>query len=122
MKPRILICFLILIGFVARSGSAQPAQTIEPNQQEKDFYRMVAKTFSGKYLLYLPDNYTEQPNHKWPVLLYLHSVDARSQDLEKSSKKVFLSSCGRGPNFPLSSLPLYVHQASGGTAAGQSRI
>ncbi|RYX80144.1 phospholipase [bacterium] len=79
MKRALPFALLLSIG----TAHAQPAQQPESNEREATFSRPTLKTFSGSYLLYLPDRYTDQPQKKWPVLLYLHSSDARSQDLQK---------------------------------------
>lgn len=84
MKPRHLIyLFLIAVITITRSGYAQPPQQAEVNQQEKTFNRKVEKAFSGNYLVYLPDDYSPESKQQWPVLLYLHSYDARGEDLQK---------------------------------------
>lgn len=72
-----------MTNFLVHVGNVQPPQQIDSNEQEETFTRQSLKTFSGKYLLYLPDHYSEQPQQNWPVLLYLHSADARSNDLQK---------------------------------------
>lgn len=82
MKHRIALCLILFTSCFVRGVSAQPPQQVEAHQQEKQFVREAVKTFSGKYLLYLPDNYSEQPSQKWPLLLYLHSSDARGQELK----------------------------------------
>lgn len=83
MKHIVLTCSLLLLPFFVRIVGAQPPIQIESNEKEETFTRRSVKTFSGSYLLYLPDHYSEQPKQNWPVLLYLHSSDARGQDLQK---------------------------------------
>ncbi|BCM91994.1 hypothetical protein IAD21_03873 [Abditibacteriota bacterium] len=83
MRRYLLIFLFILFNFSAGVANAQPPQEIDSHEREATFTRQSLKTFSGSYLLYLPDHYAEQPKQTWPVLLYLHSSDARSQELQK---------------------------------------
>jgi predicted peptidase len=87
MRHYIIICLFVFANSFVGIGNAQPPQQIDSNEQEKTFTRQSLKTFSGNYLLYLPDHYAEQPKQSWPVLLYLHSSDARSTDLQKVKRE-----------------------------------
>ena len=83
MRHYIFICLFVLVNSFVSVGNAQPPQQINSNEQEETFTRQSLKIFSGSYLLYLPDHYSEEPKQNWPVLLYLHSADARSKSLQK---------------------------------------
>ncbi len=83
MKRFLPLCLFILSFFFVRIAHAQPPDQINSGEQEQTFSRQAVKTFSGKFLLYPPEHYAEKPNQKWPFLLYLHSSDARSNDLQK---------------------------------------
>lgn len=83
MNPRIFICFFLIFNFIVYAVDAQPPQQINSNEKEEAFTRKAEKTFSGSYLAYLPTHYSEQPKQTWPLLLYLHSADARGQNLQK---------------------------------------
>ncbi len=42
----------------------------------------VTRTVSTRYLLYLPPSYDDDPEKKWPLLLFLHGAGERGEDLE----------------------------------------
>ncbi len=83
IRQYIFIFLFVLFNFSVGVAHAQPPQQIDSNEREETFTRKSAITFSGSYLLYLPDHYSEQPPKNWPILLYLHSSDARGQDFQK---------------------------------------
>lgn len=39
-----------------------------------------------RYLLYLPEEYATKPERKWPLMLFLHGMGERGDDLEKVKK------------------------------------
>jgi len=50
------------------------------------FERKVEKKVSLNYLLYLPRDYDEKPDFRWPLLLFLHGMGERGDDLELVKK------------------------------------
>jgi predicted esterase/antitoxin component YwqK of YwqJK toxin-antitoxin module len=44
---------------------------------------ITAKEVQYNYLLYLPKEYQDDPNKKWPLIVYLHGGSMRGNDLEK---------------------------------------
>lgn len=44
--------------------------------------REITKQVHINYLLYLPDEYEEEPTVKWPLLLFLHGAGERGNDIE----------------------------------------
>jgi predicted peptidase len=46
------------------------------------FEEEVAKKITIKYLLYLPREYGEKPDVKWPTILFLHGMGERGDNLE----------------------------------------
>ena len=58
-----------------------PAKLSAMQQIARKLHRKITRTISTKYLLSLPDGYTEQPKKKWPVLLFLHGAGERGDNL-----------------------------------------
>lgn len=98
MRRPIFVCSLLLL--LAGAGRTQPSQPVESNEREETFAKQSVKTFSGSYLLYLPDHYAQEPQKTWPVLLYLHSYDARGQDLQKLKQEGLPSVLRTGKKLP----------------------
>ena len=46
----------------------------------------IEKKVSLNYLLYLPSEYDEKPDFRWPLLLFLHGIGERGDDLELVKK------------------------------------
>jgi predicted peptidase len=55
----------------------------KPKQQEKSLEKAITVTIRLNYLLALPDGYDEQPDKKWPLLLFLHGAGESGNDLSK---------------------------------------
>ncbi|HEX2908070.1 MAG TPA: prolyl oligopeptidase family serine peptidase [Phototrophicaceae bacterium] len=56
------------------------------SQQVQAFERKVTKTVGLKYLLHLPPDYEAQPKQRWPLILFLHGMGERGDDLEVVKK------------------------------------
>ncbi|MGC8831510.1 MAG: prolyl oligopeptidase family serine peptidase [Thermoproteota archaeon] len=56
------------------------------SQTARVFKEEVVKKVSIKYLLYLPKDYDEKPDVKWPTILFLHGMGERGDDLELVKK------------------------------------
>ncbi|MEM2088961.1 MAG: prolyl oligopeptidase family serine peptidase [Thermoproteota archaeon] len=50
------------------------------------FEEEVVKKVSIKYLLYLPEDYSEKPDVKWPTILFLNGMGERGDNLELVKK------------------------------------
>ncbi len=50
--------------------------------QNCSFKTTIEKPVSLNYLLYLPQNYAQEAEKKWPFILFLHGGDGRGSDLE----------------------------------------
>jgi len=46
------------------------------------FHRTVCRDVGCQYLLYVPRGYSEAPEKRWPVILFLHGAGERGDDLE----------------------------------------
>lgn len=79
VKGRLLVALVTMAG-VLGCGSLPPARMEE--QQPQSFEKRVTRTYSGKYLLYLPKDF-EVDAKQWPLVLFLHGSGERGDDLEK---------------------------------------
>lgn len=52
-------------------------------QQVQVLERTITKTVTINYLLYLPPDYDDAGDKRWPVMLFLHGAGERGDDLEK---------------------------------------
>ena len=65
---------MVLAGSISASGEENP-------QQECTFEAQITKTVKLNYLLFLPKDYGEYPQQKWPLILFLHGAGERGNDL-----------------------------------------
>ena len=74
MSSKLLLCILLsVIGFRAASAQQQPHVLKSETTQKVRL----------PYLLHIPTQYNEDPQKRWPFILYLHGGSARGDDLEK---------------------------------------
>jgi predicted peptidase len=52
-------------------------------QSEQMFQKEITKTVGLRYLLYLPKDYGQDKERKWPVMLFLHGAGERGTDINK---------------------------------------
>lgn len=50
-------------------------------QEEKTFSGTVIKKVKLNYLIHLPKEYYQHNNKKWPMILFLHGIGERGEDL-----------------------------------------
>lgn len=55
-------------------------------QTQHSFKKEIEKRVSLRYLLYLPKEYDAQSSVKWPLILFLHGMGERGDDLELVKK------------------------------------
>ena len=90
---RLIITLALAVGLYVLPGCAMNTGTVpgaaagaaakpEPGQTPQTFEVKVTKIVSGKYLLYLPENYGTDPKQRWPLMLFLHGSGERGDDLE----------------------------------------
>jgi predicted peptidase len=71
----------------ARPPKAAPAAPPAPDapaagrQSPAKFEKQVTKTVRSNYLLYLPPDYGKDPQKKWPLLVFLHGMGERGNNL-----------------------------------------
>jgi predicted peptidase len=57
-------------------------------------------TMQLRYLLFLPKRYGEDPDQKWPLILYLHGADERGDELERVKAHGIPKTVEEQPGFP----------------------
>jgi predicted peptidase len=62
--------------------SSSKEWTLTEGQHPQSFERRVTRTYTGKFLLYLPKEFGKEKK-KWPLLMFLHGSGERGDDLEK---------------------------------------
>lgn len=77
--------FLALILFVALANNvfATESEGSQARQQKLEFETQVVRTVRLNYLLFLPNGYSEGTEKKWPLILFLHGMGERGDDLER---------------------------------------
>ncbi|MDR3692824.1 MAG: alpha/beta hydrolase-fold protein [Fimbriimonas sp.] len=63
-------------------GAIMMAQVAQALQSSESFSRPVTISVEGRYLLYLPPDYSKDRRKKFPLLLFLHGSGERGRDLE----------------------------------------
>ena len=63
----------LLLGLTV-SVSAAEAGNPPKGQQAYKFEAQITRTVRLNYLLFLPKNYGEDPQQKWPLILFLHGA------------------------------------------------
>ncbi len=69
--------------------------------QPRAFEKRVAETLKCSYLLYLPHDYDQTREQKWPLLLFLHGAGERGDDLNLVKKNGIPKLIEQGRDFPL---------------------
>jgi predicted peptidase len=75
---KMLILLLLLFLFVPQQEFSQTSS----GQQSHNFKKKVARNVSGKYLLFLPEDYGKTKK-RFPLIMYLHGGSLRGDDVEK---------------------------------------
>lgn len=63
------------------AGAFAQAEEGKTGQQAQEFEKQV--TIKFKYLLYLPEDYYQEKDKKWPTILFLHGAGERGDDINK---------------------------------------
>ncbi len=71
-----------------------------PGEHAVQFQAQITKTVALKYHLFLPDDYGADADQKWPLLLSLHGIGERGEDLERVKIHGFRKIVAPRPGFP----------------------
>lgn len=86
MRIRIFLFIPLLLVGCTSVASVLPSQQSPPKtqtgQQSHSFQRNLSRTVSGKYLLFLPQDYGKEQK-RYPLIMYLHGGSLRGDDVEK---------------------------------------
>lgn len=116
MKRNISSC-LLMIALLAAAGSASTtpafAQMSSPPAAENITgvqSKLQARTFSGtlangrsaqlNYLLHVPASYGQDPNQKWPLLVFLHGSREVGRDINRVRRAIVPQLLEENPDFP----------------------
>lgn len=88
-----------LNSYVSTSPKAGAAPQ-QPGQHHQSFQRAVTHVYSGQYLVYLPKDYKADGDRRWPLILFLHGIGERGQNLELVKKHGPPKIVESKPDFP----------------------
>ncbi|MBC8236475.1 prolyl oligopeptidase family serine peptidase [bacterium] len=71
---------LFLFGFAVSVSAAE--ENSPKGQRAYKFEAQITKTVRLNYLLFLPKGYGEDAKQKWPLILFLHGMGERGDDIE----------------------------------------
>lgn len=66
----------------------------------RTFERPVTRTVTAQYWLYLPPEYEQSLEQRWPLVLFLHGAGERGDDLERVNIHGPAKRINAGTNFP----------------------
>ena len=69
-------------------------------QQACSFERQITRTVGARYLLSLPEGYGEDAARRCPLLLFLHGIGERGEDLERIKRHGLPRVIERGDRLP----------------------
>src|SRR6187402_2171235 len=96
MKTTPYLLLALITIFTAMKASAQPSSPITSATLDWK----VSKSGELKYLLYLPPEYKESGDKRWPLMLFLHGAGERGSDVQRVAIHGPLSLVKQGTNFP----------------------
>lgn len=72
---------LIAVLTIVMGGTIINAQNTSPNQRES-LKTTITKEISLNYLLYLPEDYNQNKDKKYPLMIFLHGAGERGSNLD----------------------------------------
>ncbi|MGD9148329.1 MAG: dienelactone hydrolase family protein [Anaerolineae bacterium] len=76
----ILFVMAMLCPLLGAACSAPPAEPVEPGQHALTAGRGRSRV---NYLLFLPQEYGQEPGRQWPLMVFLHGIAKRGDSLEE---------------------------------------
>lgn len=92
--------FALLVSATLLSGCAHTPPAIPGAQSPRQLTTVIEKRISAEYLLFLPRGYGDDPDRKWPVIVFLHGSGERGRDLSLLRKQGIPSFLDARPEFP----------------------
>ena len=86
-----LVVFVLLFAATARASAEQQPHLLESE---------TAQRVRLPYLLHVPAKYNDDPQKRWPFILYLHGGSARGDDIERLRKMGLPKRLEQDPEFP----------------------
>ncbi|MCW3463272.1 dienelactone hydrolase family protein [Chitinophaga nivalis] len=81
------VCLLFACSRKDNEVAPTPEETPVPGVFTPQTVGITAKKMDAKggnisdYLVYIPDTYNQQPNYKWPVVIFLHGISEMGKDV-----------------------------------------
>jgi len=89
VKPFLLLCGLLLSAGATATETPQTAGRIE-----------LQVPYAFDYLIALPEGYTDEPDRRWPLLVFLHGAGERGRDLSRVARHGPPALIAAGRRFP----------------------
>jgi predicted peptidase len=106
----LLVLFIVMIEGCASTGESiqyPPLQSVAATGQhpysrpmELDSTNKTKKVNTINFLFYLPESYGKNPKKKWPLILFLHGMGERGNDLELLKKHPLPKTLDQQKDFP----------------------
>lgn len=113
MRSKVLTALLtVAVVLMATPAAAQTPTPTPPDAQSATATKtgQQALVFAGKlangrtaklnYLLFLPSSYNQDPNHKWPMLVFLHGSREAGRDVNRVKRAIVPQLVEDNPDFP----------------------
>lgn len=97
---------LACAGLVAASVNSQAAEASKADNGAKDpqeartFSKRIVKNVKGNYLLYLPEGYEKDTKKRWPLVMFLHGIGERGDDVSRVKSIGPPAMVAEGKQFP----------------------
>ena len=82
------------------SCATEPQWVLTEGQHKQTFSGEVRRPFDGQFLLYLPQDFSQQPAEKYPLLIYLHGSGEAGIDINNLKNHAPPKFLDDRPDFP----------------------
>ena len=96
-----MVCLFSIVAVACTaSARAEEPHQLKGKQTAHSLERAVDHTVKIDYLLYLPEDYSENADREWPLMLFLHGAGERGDDLSLVKKHGPPMHVEQGRNLP----------------------
>lgn len=88
---------MLWLAACAHVGKEAPTS---PGLHAEAFSRKITKTVGYRYALYLPNGYDKDPAKRWPLIIFLHGIGERGNDLALLQVNGIPRKIADGESFP----------------------